>query len=456
VHSRTIPIHDERYRYHNRLQNKETTEHRRDEDNGANSKRSKRELAGTERGGGALAGGGAAAAAASGTSGGDSTVRLAGKVGIVGSGVLATGTRKTGALTGTGLEELGGTGGESRKLVSLDGDVPGLGLVRALGCGAAGLVATVVRGVLGAGKCVLEGSEVVELLDAATADLNETVLGVLLAVLVNETSRVNGSHVLAVDGLDLVELALVGVAAVLGQAMAVSVVYTIIERGNLQDRNAVVAKLLDLVVPTSTSEGVGVAPRVVVEGEEVAADGVVTAVHVVGHLVAVGLDIGSGVTDGNLAELAGVQVRLDVTGDSLDVRSAVGGSIVVDDLVTREEQQGVVELGELLDGGEDALEVVGVVRLGRRSAVDRVLGGADVEGEVDASIGEGVHALLVVASVVDGVDADGVDAELLELGNVTLAASSVGDGILCIRCATWRRLAWGFVVVTYQWNVPGW
>jgi hypothetical protein len=36
----------------------------------------------------------------------------------------------------------------------------------------------------------------------------------------------------------------------------------------------------------------------------------------------------------------------------------------------------------------------------------------------------------VVGRVVDGVDADSVDTELLELGDVTLAAVSVGDGVL--------------------------
>jgi hypothetical protein len=38
----------------------------------------------------------------------------------------------------------------------------------------------------------------------------------------------------------------------------------------------------------------------------------------------------------------------------------------------------------------------------------------------------------VVGAVVDSVDTDGVDAELLELLNVALAASLIGDGVLCI------------------------
>jgi hypothetical protein len=42
----------------------------------------------------------------------------------------------------------------------------------------------------------------------------------------------------------------------------------------------------------------------------------------------------------------------------------------------------------------------------------------------------------VLSSVVDSVDTDGVDAELLELRDVALAAISVGDGVLGIRCTT--------------------
>jgi hypothetical protein len=205
---------------------------------------------------------------------------------------------------------------------------------------------------------------------------------------------------------------------------------------DLQNGDAVVGKLLDLLVPTRGGVVRRVAPRVVVETEEVAAGGIVTAVHVVGHLVAVALDVSSRVTDGDLAKTAGVHVRLDVTGDSLDVRSAVGGLVVVDDLVGGEEQQCVVVLCEHLDGSEDALEVDLVVRLLGLGAVDGVLGGVEVEGEVDTGIGEETHAGVVVGAVVDSVDADGVDAELLELLNVALAASLVGNGVLRIGGAT--------------------
>ena len=71
-----------------------------------------------------------------------------------------------------------------------------------------------------------------------------------------------------------------------------------------------------------------------------------------------------------------------------------------------------------------------------RSTVDRVLGSVDVESEVDTSVGEGIHAGVVLGSVVDSVDTDSVDAELLELGDVALAAIGIGNGILRVGGAT--------------------
>jgi hypothetical protein len=52
----------------------------------------------------------------------------------------------------------------------------------------------------------------------------------------------------------------------------------------------------------------------------------------------------------------------------------------------------------------------------------------------------------VLGSVVDGVDTDRVDAELLELLDVTLAASSIGDGILSIGSTTCGMLVVGMSV----------
>jgi hypothetical protein len=67
---------------------------------------------------------------------------------------------------------------------------------------------------------------------------------------------------------------------------------------------------------------------------------------------------------------------------------------------------------------------------------------------------QSLHALVVVGGVVDSVDTNGVDAEALELVDVALATSNVGDGVLSIGCATWasqRELACGYGI-----SVPGW
>lgn len=93
-----------------------------------------------------------------------------------------------------------------------------------------------------------------------------------------------------------------------------------VQRFNLQDRDTVVGEVLDLDVPAGSLE-VAVAPRVIVESEEVGSNLLRTAVHVVSSLHAVGGNIGSGVTDGNLAKLAGLDVVSHVTGDGLDVGS---------------------------------------------------------------------------------------------------------------------------------------
>jgi hypothetical protein len=163
---------------------------------------------------------------------------------------------------------------------------------------------------------------------------------------------------------------------------------------NLQDRDAVVVELLHLLVPTGCGERRRVAPRIVVESEEVAADGIGSAVHVRSHFIAVRLDISGRVTDRDLAESTSINVGLDIASDSLDVGSAVCGGIIVDNLIGGEEEERVVVLGELLDRRENALKVDLVIRWLRVGSVNRVLGSIDVESKVDAS--SGLDALVFI------------------------------------------------------------
>jgi hypothetical protein len=198
------------------LESKCSTEEGRDENNGTASEGSKAEL-GAERSSRTLAGR-RASRSASGAAASNGTIRLAGKILFGGASTLATLANETRALTATVLEKVGGLLGESWELVGTHGDVPGLGLGRTLGRLAAALVAAVTSRDRGLLEFALESVEVLHGGDLSATDFDEAVVGVLLRVLVDETSRVDGHHVLAVDGSDLVELTGTLVATILGQA----------------------------------------------------------------------------------------------------------------------------------------------------------------------------------------------------------------------------------------------
>jgi hypothetical protein len=154
----------------------------------------------------------------------------------------------------------------------------------------------------------------------------------------------------------------------------------------------------------------------------------------------------------------GTDVTLHVAGDGLDVRGGVGVVSGVDDLVAREENEEVVSSfcqlvlsktngGSLLtvaceriNGGEEVLQVLGVVRLVQSLqalTVERVIGSAGVEGEVDAGLVEHPHSFIVVTSVVDGVNTDEVDSKLFEHLNVGRESFGVEERVLGI-CGSTR------------------
>lgn len=67
--------------------------------------------------------------------------------------------------------------------------------------------------------------------------------------------------------------------------------------------------------------------------------------------------------------------------------------------------------------------------MGRFVASEGVLGGVDIESQVDTSIVQRLHAGIVVGSVVDCVDTNGVDLQFLELSNITGAGGFVGKRV---------------------------
>lgn len=139
--------------------------------------------------------------------------------GRLATSVLATRAGETGSLAGTVLHVVVGTVGNGRKVSTVEVlDVPGVASGRA----GAGLAVGLVAAVALRGGVVLEllhqSLEVVVLSVGASFDGAETVLGVLLGVLVDEATGVDGGHVRVVKRLDSAEGAGVLVAAVLGKA----------------------------------------------------------------------------------------------------------------------------------------------------------------------------------------------------------------------------------------------
>jgi hypothetical protein len=264
----------------------------------------------------------------------------------VSTSILGTGTSETGALTSTRGHVLLGVIGDGGKILTGEGTgVPGAARGRAGGRSVVRVVAAVTSGCSVVSEGSLEVGEVAVGGDSRARDSNETVVGALLGVLVDETTAVNTGHLRVVESRDLLELASVLVAAVFGE----------------EEGQTVVAVGGNLLVPARDGVGRRVAPRVVVEGEEVAALVVGTAVHVLGSLVAVLADIGSRVTNGNGAVASVVAVLLEITSNGLNVRSAVGSVDVVDDLVTGEEKKSVGVVGECIDSSEQTLQVNSVV-----------------------------------------------------------------------------------------------
>jgi hypothetical protein len=198
---------------------------------------------------------------------------------------------------------------------------------------------------------------------------------------------------------------------------------------NLQNWKAVAGEVLDLLIPARLGEGRWVAPRVIVEGEEITTLVIGTAVHVLSHLHAVLGHISSGISNRDLAVSTASQVLSHVTGNSLDVLGSGGRSSIVDDFVGGEECKSVGVAGEGINGSKNILKVYGVVRWCWVGPVDGVERAIYIEDKVDAGICEGLHANIVVGGVVDGVDTDGVHSQLLELGNVTLAGCGLRNGV---------------------------
>ena len=198
-----------------------------------------------------------------------------------------------------------------------------------------------------------------------------------------------------------------------------------------------------------------VAPGIVVEGEEIAALVICTAVHVLGHIPTGVLNISGRVANWDRTVALAVDILSHVTGSGLDIRRGVGSIGLVDnlslksepnkdhvifvdtDLVAREEKQSVVIALEHINRGKHALQVNVVVRRSWVCLVDGVQRRVDIQCKVNASLCKRAHALVVVLAVVNGIHTDSVDAEFLEFLDISLASLSVGDWIFSFRRSSW-------------------
>lgn len=248
---------------------------------------------------------------------------------------------------------------------------------------------------------------------AVDADQSE-VVG-FLAVFVHQSSGKSLRHVGTVDGLDFAEdTGFDVVAASFGE----------------EDRHGDVSEILSKHIVTARVVGCVTAPRVRIETEEVGtrSRGVgQVASQVVGRVNQERADIGSRVTNGNVTLGVLADVVVHITLDGLDSQlqhdfavieetysDVVGNqlnTVLVDNLVTREETSSVGVVLECLNDTKDLGHVDGVVRLPRRTTVEGAVleRRVDVENHVDTGGVEDGSAVIVVSRGSQVVHTDTVD-----------------------------------------------
>jgi hypothetical protein len=199
-------------------------------------------------------------------------------------------------------------------------------------------------------------------------------------------------------------------------------------RTHEEDGNVVGRELLSAGGVTRSLVGRGIAPRVDVVSPEVNVESAVgAAVEVVGHVDADIRVIRGSVTDTHGPVALALDVSLGVTDSSLDEGAGLGGVLGVGDLVTGEEAERVGVGSKSIDDREVTL--VQVVVPGGVVAVDGLVGGGKVGHDVDASICEHVHAIIVVLGGVNGVNTDRVCAQSSEVRNIARADGCIGQRV---------------------------
>lgn len=261
--------------------------------------------------------------------------------------------------------------------------------------------------------------------------MERTVVISLLEVHIDDTTRPNTIHLVTEERLNLSELARSNfVAAVFGE----------------EDGDGVIRKLLGAVL----IPGFGIR-RISTPGVDIVSPEVDTVllgltVEVIRQLHTDTLVVVGSISNTKTRPVVlGFDVSFHVPNSCFDKCACVSRLHGIGDLVAGKEPEGVAEPGHGVNDvrvpGVQCSLPAGIV------AVDGLGGVREVGYNVDAGIGEHVHACRVVLCWVDGVDADRVGVEVLQDGNIALARCLVGEGVLV--AAVGARCAVGGVVLFF-------
>ena len=194
-----------------------------------------------------------------------------------------------------------------------------------------------------------------------------------------------------------------------------------------EDRDVVAFKLLSAHIKARFAEAGVTAPGVDVVAPEVKGLFTIATVEVVSKVLANLSIVIGGIANANWSRDVVLDVRLHVTDSGLDESTGIGVGVVVGDLVSCEEAEGIRVFGEGIDhGGVPGVEVI--IPCWARSD-DGGAGRRQICDDIDSSVLQELHTLVVVLVWVDGVGSDRVGAQLGEVGNVSSAGGSIGERI---------------------------
>ena len=235
-----------------------------------------------------------------------------------------------------------------------------------------------------------------------------TIIVRLLEVHVDNTTGPHVVHIWAIERLDFSEFT------------GLNLVATVLRK---EDWDVPLCELLGADIVAGLRDAGVTAPGIDVVAPEVDCVRAIAAVKITRQVLAdVSVVIG-GISDTNGPIVLLLDIGLHVTGGSLNKGASIGVGIVVRDFVAGKEAKGVGILCHDIDNGCVAsIEIVvpvGVV------ADDGVARCREIRNDIDASGGQGVHAIIMVLIRVNSVDTDSVGAKLGEIRNISLAVGRV-------------------------------